>query len=108
MLPRSAQDTPTIDHWLGQDSATAHQTEDEWLWGWDPTPGIVSAWAESDGRAIMWRRITETGVLVREEAGFRPWIVLDRLDDLRHLGERLGREGMAGVLVSGERRSSGL
>ena len=26
--------------------------EDEWLWGWDPTPGIVSVWAERNGRAI--------------------------------------------------------
>ena len=22
--------------------------EDEWLWGWDPTPGIVSVWALPD------------------------------------------------------------
>ncbi len=75
-------------------------TEDEWLWGWDPTPGIVSVWAEGDGRALVWRRRAETGELVREEARFRPWLVLDRLDDLRHLGERLGREGTSGVLVS--------
>ncbi len=25
-------------------------------WGWDPTPGIVSVWAEADGRAVVWRR----------------------------------------------------
>ena len=30
--------------------------EDEWLWGWDETPGIVSVWAEPDGRAFVWRR----------------------------------------------------
>lgn len=71
--------------------------EDEWLWGWDRTPGIVSVWAESDGRALVWRR-TEGG-LVREEARFRPWILLDHLDDLRHLGDRLGPEGAAGKLV---------
>ena len=23
--------------------------QDEWLWGWDPTPGIVSVWAECPG-----------------------------------------------------------
>jgi DNA polymerase I len=63
--------------------------EDEWLWGWDPTPGIVSVWAEGDGRAIVWRRIAETGELVCEEARFRPWLLLDRLDDLRHFGSRL-------------------
>jgi DNA polymerase elongation subunit (family B) len=74
--------------------------EDEWLWGWDPTPGIVSVWAEADGRAVVWRRMAETGELVCEEARFRPWLVLDRLDDLRHLGAQLGREGKAGGLVS--------
>ncbi len=67
--------------------------EDEWLWGWDPTPGIVSVWAEPDGRATVWRRIPETGLLVREEERFRPWLLLDRLDDLAHLGARLGPEG---------------
>ena len=29
--------------------------EDEWLWGWDPTPGIVPVWAEGDGHAVVWR-----------------------------------------------------
>src|SRR5690348_8655636 len=67
---------------------TTH-TEDEWLWGWDPTPGIVSVWAEEDGRAIVWRRSPDTGELVREIERFRPWLVLDRLDDLLHLGDEL-------------------
>lgn len=62
----------------------------EWLWGWDPTPGIVSVHAEHDGRATVWRRIAETGALVREDRRFRPWLLLDRLDDLRHLGDGLG------------------
>jgi DNA polymerase I len=61
--------------------------EDEWLWGWDPIPGIVSVWAEEDGRAIVWRRIPETGELVRETERFRPWMLLDRLDDVLHLPE---------------------
>jgi hypothetical protein len=56
--------------------------EDEWLWGWDPTPGIVSVWAEADGRAVVWRRIPESGELVRDDARDRPWLLLDRLDDL--------------------------
>ncbi len=68
---------------------------DEWLWGWDPTPGIVSVWAEADGRALVWRRLPATGELVREEERFRPWILLDRLDDLRHLGADLARAGDA-------------
>src|SRR5271157_5199838 len=67
--------------------------EDEWVWGWDSTPGIVSVWAEIDGRATLWRRIPDIGQLVREEQRFRPWLVLDRLEDLHHLGDRLGPEG---------------
>jgi DNA polymerase, archaea type len=67
--------------------------EDEWLWGWDSTPGIVSVWAEADGRAVVWRRLPGALTLVREEARFRPWLLLDRLDDLEHLGARLVPEG---------------
>lgn len=86
--------------------------EDEWLWGWDPTPGIVSVWAEPDGRAFVWRRVPATGeppgrgapmaaprpaarVLVREDVRFRPWLLLASLDDLAHLGARLRPEGDA-------------
>jgi len=65
--------------------------QDEWLWGWDPTPGIVSVWAEPDGRAIIWRR-TDRDTLVREAARFRPWLLLDSLADLAHLGAALARE----------------
>jgi DNA polymerase elongation subunit (family B) len=50
--------------------------EDEWLWGWDATPGIVSVWADADGRAVVWRRVS--GELVREEERFRPWVLADR------------------------------
>jgi hypothetical protein len=82
-----------------QECAKSSRNEDQWLWGWDPTPGIVSVWAGDDGRAIVWRRL-ETGVLAREEARFRPWVLLDRLDDLRHLGSRLGPEGLAGAVVT--------
>ncbi|MEP6620271.1 MAG: DNA polymerase domain-containing protein [bacterium] len=71
----------------------APSLEDEWLWGWDPTPGIVSVWAEQDGHAIVWRRSAE-GPLIREDERFRPWILLDRLDDLAHLGTALGRAGI--------------
>ena len=73
--------------------------QDEWLWGWDPTPGIVSVWAEQDGRALVWRRMADTGQLVREEERFRPWILLDRLDDLRPLGATLGPEGTPGARI---------
>jgi DNA polymerase elongation subunit (family B) len=80
--------------------ARPRPNEDEWLWGWDPTPGIVSVWAEPDGRATVWRRLAAMGELVREEARFRPWLLLDRLDDLQHLGAELGREGEAGARVT--------
>jgi DNA polymerase elongation subunit (family B) len=80
--------------------STPSSLENEWLSGWDPTPGIVSVWAESDGRAIVWRRLAATGALVREEERFRPWLLLDRLDDLRHLGPRLGRDGTAHARVT--------
>ena len=62
------------------------QSANEWLWGWDPTPGIVSVWADAGGRATVWRRIPETGELVCEQDRFRPWLLLDRVDDLRHAG----------------------
>ena len=71
----------------------------DWLWGWDPTPGIVSVHAELDGRAVVWRRIAETGALVREDERFRPWLLLDRLDDLRHLGDSLRPESDARAAV---------
>ena len=74
--------------------------EDEWLFGWDPTPGIVSVYAESNGTATVWRRLPSTGALVREADRFRPWMVLDRLDDLTHLGPALGREGSARARIT--------
>jgi DNA polymerase elongation subunit (family B) len=74
--------------------------EDEWVWGWDQTPGIVSVWADLDGRAVIWRRVPKTGQLVRDEERFRPWLVLDRLTDLQHLGERLSPEGNPDAIVT--------
>lgn len=74
--------------------------QDEWLWGWDPAPGIVSVWAENDGWAVVWRRLPETGELVRERSRFRPWLLLDRLDDLLHLGDKLAPEDEPGALVT--------
>jgi DNA polymerase elongation subunit (family B) len=65
---------------------------DEWLWGWDETPGIVSVWAEPDGRAFVWRRDPETGVLSREDVRYRPWLLLASLEDLAHLGAQLEPE----------------
>jgi DNA polymerase elongation subunit (family B) len=83
-------------------ATSASSIEDEWLWGWDPTPGIVSVWAEPDGRAFVWRRIPGTGQLVRDDVRFRPWLVIAALDDLAHLGARLRpeRDGPAPHRVS--------
>lgn len=63
---------------------------DELLFGWDETPGIVSVWADRDGRALVWRR---AGAHVRcERRTFRPWILAAHLDDLSHLGDSLVAE----------------
>ena len=66
----------------------ARGIEDEWVWGWDPTPGIVSVWAEPDGRAYVWRRVD--GVLVRDDVRFRSWALLASLDFLAHLRQSGG------------------
>jgi DNA polymerase elongation subunit (family B) len=71
------------------EAETAARLQDEWLWGWDPTPGIVSVWADRDGRALVWRRAPGGGALTREETRFRPWLLLRALDDLAHLGDAL-------------------
>jgi DNA polymerase I len=71
---------------------TVATREDEWLWGWDETPGIVSVWAEPDGRAFVWRRDPDTNALSREDVRYRPWVLLSALEDLEHLGGRLQRD----------------
>ncbi len=96
--PRSLLRAPRRDE-SGSD-AVAPVNLDEWLWGWDPTSGIVSVWARPDGQAFVWRRFAGTGELVREDARFRPWILLDSLDDLTHLGDRLAREGERDAAVT--------
>jgi DNA polymerase I len=60
----------------------------DWLWGWDGTPGIVSVWAERDGRALVWRRLAD-GSLMCERDPFRPWALLSTLGDLRHMGDEV-------------------
>ena len=54
--------------------------EDEWLWGWDATPGIVSVWADGNGLVHVWRRVA--GQLVHETARFRPWVLTSSIDGL--------------------------
>lgn len=72
--------------------------DDEWLYGWDATEGIVSVWAETDGRTLVWRR-TAAG-LVCEEARFQPWLLASSLADLQHLGARLVPQGAAATAAN--------
>ena len=66
-----------------QQSNQSLPTDDEYLFGWDPTPGIVSVWAERSGKALLWRREGERVTFATEH--FRPWLVAIRLSDLAHL-----------------------
>lgn len=63
--------------------------EDQWLHGWDATPGIVSVWAEANGQAWVWRREPQTRALLCEAERFRPWLLVATLADVQHLGGRL-------------------
>src|SRR6266567_5661180 len=63
------------------------QQEDEYLFGWNPTPGIVSVWAQRDGRAVIWRRDGKRILCFRDS--YRPWLLATTLDDLGHLGAML-------------------
>ncbi|MCC7019877.1 MAG: ribonuclease H-like domain-containing protein [Ardenticatenales bacterium] len=67
---------------------------DPYVFGWDPTPGIVSVWADRDGRALVWRR--EGGRVVRERDRYRPWMFATTLADLAHLGPALTMDGASG------------
>jgi DNA polymerase, archaea type len=60
---------------------------DDALFGWDPTPGIVSVWARRSGKAWIWQRIEDRVRCTR--ASFRPWLFATTLDDLAHLGSAL-------------------
>jgi DNA polymerase I len=60
---------------------------DDTLFGWDPTPCIVSVWASRAGKASIWQRIGNRVRCMRET--FRPWLFATTLDDLAHLGSAL-------------------
>ncbi|MBO0778810.1 MAG: ribonuclease H-like domain-containing protein [Ktedonobacteraceae bacterium] len=59
----------------------------EYLFGWNPTPGIVSVWAHRDGRAVVWQREGDQVTYTRDR--YRPWLLATSLDDLSHLGKLL-------------------
>ncbi len=66
---------------------TPTRSHDEWVFGWDPMPGIVSAWASRAGRAVLWRREGERVLCIEEQ--FRPWLLATTISDLAHLGPAL-------------------
>ncbi len=66
---------------------TLTQIEDQRVFGWDPMPGIVSVWANREGRAVVWRRLEGRITFTTER--FRPWLFATTLDDLTHLGNAL-------------------
>lgn len=53
--------------------------EDEWLRGWDETPGIVSVHAEADGLAFVYRRLAPDRLVVERER-FRPFVLVSSLE----------------------------
>ncbi len=57
--------------------------DDEFLFGWNPAPGIVSVWADRSGTALLWRREGKRVTCSTER--FRPWLVATTLEDLAHL-----------------------
>lgn len=63
------------------------QAEDEYLFGWNKTSGIVSVWAHRDGRAIVWRREGDRITCTNDR--YHPWLLTTSLDDLAHLGPAL-------------------
>ncbi len=72
---------------------------EQWLFGWDNTPGIVSVWAESDGLAHVFRRLESADgstTLVHERERFRPWVLLSSLEDLGPAADRIVRSEVHG------------
>ncbi|PLS77007.1 MAG: DNA polymerase [Chloroflexi bacterium] len=69
---------------------------DEHLFGWDPTPGIVSVWADRLGSAWVWQRIA--GQVRCTEEVFCPWLLATTLADLAQLGPSLQPENGQGEL----------
>ena len=71
----------SLDHQV----MAASPADDEQLFGWNPTPGIVSVWAQRDGQALVWQRVD--GQIRCTAHRFRPWLFARTLDDLQHLGK---------------------
>lgn len=61
------------------------RVEDERVFGWDAMPGIVSVWANREGRAVVWQRLEGRITFTTER--FRPWLFATTLEDLSQLGK---------------------
>ena len=70
-----------------QSNEALAQVEDVRVFGWDPLPGIVSVWANREGRAVVWQRLGGRVTFATEH--FRPWLFASMLEDLAHLGASL-------------------
>src|SRR5947209_18787646 len=66
---------------------TMVRVEDERVFGWDAMPGIVSVWANREGRAVVWQRVEGRITFTTER--FRAWLFATTLEDLSHLGRSL-------------------
>src|SRR6266540_2671928 len=75
--------------------ASTTTADDSWLFGWDPTPGIVSVWADRSGRALVWQR--DGARVTCTEERFRPWLFAATLEDLTHVGAALIGETAPGA-----------
>lgn len=63
-----------------QSNEALAQIEDERVFGWDPLPGIVSVWANREGRAVVWQRLEGRVTFTTEH--FRPWLFATTLEIL--------------------------
>jgi DNA polymerase, archaea type len=75
------------------DTPSSHQ-QDAWVFGWDAMPGIVSVWANREGRAVVWQRLEGRITFTTER--FRPWLFATTLEDLSQLGKSLAPLDAAG------------
>jgi DNA polymerase elongation subunit (family B) len=101
-----APDAPDVTNAIDRPVAS-DELADPILFGWDPTPGIVSLWADRDGRVLVWRRVE--GQLVVERDTYRPWLFATSLADVEQLGpalvEATAGDGDGGVTAAVNRRA---
>src|SRR5690348_3112120 len=78
---------------------SAHiRLEDEYLFGWDDTPGIVSVWASRSGEAILWKREGQRITATRER--FCPWLFATSLQDLAHINASSDTDSPQGARIT--------